>query len=94
MTNNNSQIIVLDAAGFIRKNDKIREHIRSIEQIAPNHITLHQETTIEKDFLDNEDLMLISSKSWKNLINTKSLWLSDVPSTLIISNPVIQKPQV
>lgn len=89
MTNNNSQIIVLDADGFIRKNDEIREHIRSIEQIAPNHITLHQETTIAKDFLDNQDLMLISSKSWKNLINTKSLWLSDVPSTLIISNPVI-----
>ena len=45
------------------------------------------EKMIEKDFLQSQDLMLISSKSWRNLIDSKSLWLSDIPSTLIISNP-------
>ncbi len=87
INNNDSQVIILDAAGQIRKNTEIRELIRTIEQIAPNHITLYNEKTIEKDFLESQDLMLISSKSWKNLIDTKSLWLSDIPSTLIISNP-------
>lgn len=87
INNNDSQIIILDAAGQIRKNTEIRELIRNIEHIAPNHITLYNEKTIEKDFLQSQDLMLISSKSWKNLIDTKSLWLSDIPSTLIISNP-------
>lgn len=87
INNNDSQVIILDAAGQIRKNTEIRELIRNIEHIAPNHITLYNEKTIEKDFLQSQDLMLISSKSWKNLIDTKSLWLSDIPSTLIISNP-------
>ncbi|SDF17752.1 cation:proton antiporter [Epilithonimonas hungarica] len=87
INNNDSQVIILDAAGQIRKNTEIRELIRNIEHIAPNHITLYNEKTIEKDFLASQDLMLISSKSWKSLIDTKSLWLSDIPSTLIVSNP-------
>lgn len=87
INNNDSQVIILDAAGQIRKNTEIRELIRNIEHIAPNHIMLYNEKTIEKDFLQSQDLMLISSKSWRNLIDSKSLWLSDIPSTLIISNP-------
>ncbi|RZJ36870.1 MAG: cation/H(+) antiporter, partial [Chryseobacterium sp.] len=87
INNNDSQVIILDAAGQIRKNTEIRELIRNIEHIAPNHITLYNEKTIEKEFLKSQDLMLISSKSWRNLIDSKSLWLSDIPSTLIISNP-------
>lgn len=87
INNNNSQIIILDVAGQIRSNIEVKELIRSIEQVAPNHITLYNEKKIEKDFLTSQDLMLISSKSWKSLIDTKSLWLSDIPSTLIISNP-------
>ncbi|KMQ60084.1 transporter [Chryseobacterium angstadtii] len=87
INNNNSQIIILDAAGQIRNNIEVRELIRSIEQVAPNHITLYNDKKIEKEFLNAQDLMLVSSKSWKNLIDSKSLWLSDIPSTLIISNP-------
>lgn len=87
INNNNSQIIILDVAGQIRNNIEVKELIRSIEQVAPNHITLYNEKKIEKEFLNSQDLMLISSKSWKNLIDSKSLWLSDIPSTLIISNP-------
>lgn len=87
INNNNSQIIILDVAGQIRNNIEVKELIRSIEQVAPNHITLYSEKKIEKEFLKSQDLMLISSKSWKSLIDTKSLWLSDIPSTLIVSNP-------
>lgn len=87
INNNNSQIIILDAAGQIRNNIEVKELIRSIEQVAPNHITLYNEKKIEKEFLNSQDLMLVSSKSWKNLIDSKSIWLSDIPSTLIISNP-------
>ncbi|EJL73027.1 Kef-type K+ transport system, membrane component [Chryseobacterium populi] len=87
INNNNSQIIILDVAGQIRNNIEVKELIRSIEHVAPNHITLYNEKKIEKEFLNSQDLMLISSKSWRGLIDTKSLWLSDVPSTLIISNP-------
>ncbi|ACU07569.1 Na+/H+-exchanging protein (Na+/H+ antiporter) [Flavobacteriaceae bacterium 3519-10] len=88
INNNDAQIVILDAGGQIRKNVEIRELIRSIEQMAPNHITLRADRSIEKAFLDSQDLMMISRRSWQTLVDSKSLWLSDVPSTLIVSHPV------
>lgn len=87
INNSNSQVIILDVSGQIRSTIEAKELIRSIEQVAPNHITLYHEKKIEKEFLNSQDLMLITSKSWKELIDSKSPWLSDIPSTLIISNP-------
>ena len=82
--NNGSQITVLDAVGHIRNNRKIQEGIRSIEQIAPNHIMMMQERTIEKEFLEQQDLMIISLESWKKLLDSHSIWLNNTPSVLII----------
>ena len=31
-----------------------------------------------------QDLMLIGIDSWKKVLDSKSLWLSDIPSTLIL----------
>ncbi len=84
--NTGAQVVVLDAAGQIKNNAETKEKIRAIERTAPNHITLQNQRTIEKDFLKQQDLMLISLESWKKLVETKSLWLSGIPSTLIISD--------
>jgi Kef-type K+ transport system membrane component KefB len=84
--NSGSQIIILDAAGKIKNNSEIRELVRAIEQFAPNHINLLNERIIEKAFLMQNDLMIVSDNSWKKLIESKSDWLSDVPSTLILSD--------
>lgn len=83
--NSDSQITILDAVGQIKNNFEIKELIRSIEQYAPNHINLMSERIIEKDFLKQSDLMITSVNSWKKLIESKSVWLSDIPSTLILS---------
>lgn len=82
--NNGSQITVLDSMGEIKNNQNIQETIRAIEQIAPNHIMLTQEKTIKKEFLDQQDLMIISLDSWKKLIDSHSTWLNNTPSILII----------
>jgi hypothetical protein len=82
--NNGSQITVLDAAGQIKNNSAIQEGIRSIEQIAPNHIMMMSERTIKKEFLEQQDLMIVSLDSWKKLIDTQSTWLNNTPSVLII----------
>ncbi len=83
--NSGSQIVILDASGKLKTDAETREHIRRIERIAPNHITIRQEKVINKDFLQQQDLMIISLESWKRLVETKSLWISDTPSTLIIA---------
>jgi arginine deiminase len=82
--NNGSQITVLDVLGEIKDNREIQESVRSIEQIAPNHIMMMQERIIKKEFLEQQDLMIISLESWKKLIDSHSPWLNNTPSVLII----------
>lgn len=84
ISNAGSQITVLDIADTVKNNPEIREAIRAIEQTAPNHITLDTPKSIGKGFLQQQDLMLVSLDSWKNLVETQSIWLADTPSTLII----------
>ena len=79
-----SQVIFYDATGQIKNNRQFRESIRLIEQVAPNHISLMSEQVIENDFLNQQDLMLVSFESWKQLVESKSTWLQGIPSTLII----------
>lgn len=50
INNNDSQVIILDT-GQIRKNTEIRELIRNIEHIAPNHITFIMRKPSKKNFL-------------------------------------------
>lgn len=83
--NSGSQITITDIAGHIKANSEMKELIRAIEQFAPNHINLVTERMLENDFLQKVDLMLVSAESWKKLIETKSVWLTDMPSTLVLS---------
>jgi Kef-type K+ transport system membrane component KefB len=82
--NNGAQVTIFDAVGQIRGNREIQELVRSIEQIAPNHIMMMHERTIKKEFLEEQDLMIISLESWKKLIDSHSTWLNNTPSVLII----------
>lgn len=84
ISNTGSQVTVLDADGSIKKNPQIKETIRRIEHTAPNHITLLNERKLHKDFLHQQDLMIISVESWKKLVESRSTWLNNTPSLLII----------
>ena len=64
----------------------MKEKIRAIEQQAPNHIFLQSDRIIDKDFLEAFDLLIISVGSWKKLVEIKSVWLSDIPSTLLLAD--------
>lgn len=86
INNTGAQVVVWDAEGQIKNNSVIKEKIRAIEQNAPNHITLQNGNDIEKGFLQQQDLMIISLDGWKRLVESKSLWIADIPSTLIISD--------
>ncbi len=82
--NNASQITILDAQDQIKKDANLQESIRSIEQIAPNHIMMMQERMIKKEFLEKQDLMIISLENWKKLIDSQHVWLNYSPSILIV----------
>ncbi|MBD3581937.1 cation:proton antiporter [Flavobacterium selenitireducens] len=82
--NNASQVTVMDATGDSKNTTEMREKVRHIEQIAPNHIAMRSDKVINKEFLQDQDLMLVSLESWKKLVDSHSVWLTDTPSVLII----------
>jgi Kef-type K+ transport system membrane component KefB len=84
IVNNDSQMAVLDANGHIGSNFVIQSAINSLEQKFPENITLIEDRIIKKEFLTQQDLMIISFESWKSLVNSRSIWLSRVPSVLIL----------
>ncbi len=84
ISNSGAQVTFLDANGEM-KNSEIKESIREIEQVAPNHIFMQNQTVIGKDILEQQDLMIISLESWKKLIEKHTIWLTITPSVLIIS---------
>ncbi len=84
--NSDSQITFIDVHGKIKNTMEIKEQIKAIEQIAPNHVTILNKTSIDLELLKQQDLLLISTVGWKSLIDEKSLWLTNAPSTLIIES--------
>ncbi len=84
ISNAGAQVTVLDADGSVKNNAGIKESIRIIEHTVPNHIKLLNERKLEKQFLQEQDLMIISVESWKKLVESRSTWLNNTPSLLII----------
>lgn len=84
ITNNDSQIVILDVNRNVETNFLIQSTIHSLQVKHPKNIVLSQDRVIKKEFLIKQDLMLISLESWKALLDSRSIWLSNVPSVLII----------
>ena len=56
----------------------------AIEQEAPNHITINGDKDIDEKFISQFQLMLISTDGWKKLVDSRSSWLNQTPSILIL----------
>ncbi|WP_395049467.1 cation:proton antiporter [Flavobacterium sp.] len=84
--NNDSQIMILDVNGNVNTNFVLKSAVNSLEERYPENITMMNEKIIKKDFLANLDLMIISVESWKVLLDSHSIWLSRVPSVLILKH--------
>jgi Kef-type K+ transport system membrane component KefB len=82
--NNNSKVMVLDVNNQVITNFVVKSAIESLQKKYPENIALMQERIVKKEFLSNQDLMIISLESWKTLVDSRSIWLSRVPSVLIL----------
>ncbi len=82
--NSGAQVTVADPAGIIRKHIEIKETIRAIEQEAPNHIAVNSEKEIDEQFIKQFQLMVISTEGWKKLVDSRTPWLNQTPSILIL----------
>lgn len=77
--------IIFDPEEILLKNNKVKDKFKSINKQYPNHIQLYHTLNIDKYFLNEHDLIIISLRSWKKLLEMKSNWISNIPSSLIIS---------
>lgn len=84
ISNSNSTVIILDSGGVVNHNADMKNTIASIEKEAPGRLLVHHDRRIEKEFLQKQDLMLISLDSWNKAVETQSVWLSNVPSVLVL----------
>ncbi len=84
--NNNSIITVLDTKNLIKNNFVIESAIDSLEKNYPDNILLMNENIVKKEFLSKQDLMIISLESWKKLVDSQSVWLTNIPSVLIFKS--------
>lgn len=82
--NNNTSITFLDMKGHIESNFVIASAIGSLKDKFPKNVILNNESILYNEFLEKQDLMIVSLDSWKDLLDTSSDWLSGVPSVLII----------
>jgi Kef-type K+ transport system membrane component KefB len=77
-------ITILDAANIAKHNMEFKEAIRALENAAPNQVTIYEDNVMDKAFLAKHQLLLVSLESWKKALITRSVWLSDTPSVMII----------
>ena len=82
--NNDSQIVIMDIKGHLKTNTFIKEEIRLIEQSKPNHIAVLSDTEIDLNFIQQQDLILTTVKSWRNMMDKNYNWLKNSTSLLLI----------
>ncbi len=82
--NAGARITLIDMTGNIKNDANIIASLKAIENSLPGNISILSGLRIEKKFLQQYDLMLISVDGWKKLLTAQSLWLNYTPSNLII----------
>ncbi len=84
MINNNAHITFLDPNNAIKDNPSLAKSIAAIEHELPINLTMMSERTMRKEFLVKQDMMVVSLESWKKLVDSQSVWLSNIASVLIL----------
>jgi Kef-type K+ transport system membrane component KefB len=78
------QVSIMDPSHTVSQEAGVGDALATIQEAFPEQVTLYYENALEKDFLQEKDLMVISLASWKKAVESHSVWLSHSPSVLII----------
>lgn len=82
--NNNSKITLVDINDQLKSNFVLEKAVEGLTEHYPSNVEVLKDKQLNAGFFINQDLMMISLESWKTLVESQSIWLSNVPSTLII----------
>lgn len=88
---NNEDQFLLDYVKLLKKNSQAKisifdtyDIVNEDNKITHENVKVIHSSKLEKDFLKEQDLLIMSIDSWKKLIDTRSVWLNNTPSLLII----------
>lgn len=81
---NGLQMTIMDPSQTVSQHAETGEALHALQEKSPENVTLLYENVLEKDFLQSQDLMVISLESWIKAVESHSVWLSNSPSVLII----------
>lgn len=82
IVNNDSAVTFVDPNAVIANTPELSESIDAIPK--PTNVTLQEDRIMKREFLARQDIMIVSLESWKKLVDTQSIWLSNIASVLII----------
>jgi Kef-type K+ transport system membrane component KefB len=88
---NNEDQFLLDYVKLLKKNSQAKisifdtyDIVNEKNKFTHENVKVIHSSKLEKDFLKEQDLLIMSIDSWKKLIDTRSVWLNNTPSLLII----------
>lgn len=82
----NTQVLIsiVDNDEIIQRETTFKEGVRALQFAAPNQIEVIHEQDFDEEFLASFELLLVSLDSWIKLLESRTPWLSDTPSVLIV----------
>jgi hypothetical protein len=82
--NNNSKITLIDINNQLKSTFVLEKSIEALLKNYPSNVKIITDKDLNAGFFINQDLMMIGLESWKTLVDSQSIWLSNIPSTLIV----------
>jgi hypothetical protein len=82
--NVNTYITIYDKNGILRKNSTAQEALEELNDNSPKHIAILRDKKLDLDWLDSQDLMLISLDGWKSALSNDAHWIDLGMPTLVI----------
>lgn len=82
--NNNSHITLLDNNSHVKNNFIVENALLALEHNYKDNVEVFQPEQLNKPFLEQQDLVILSLETWKKMVDDEVSWLTDIPSVLII----------
>jgi Kef-type K+ transport system membrane component KefB/nucleotide-binding universal stress UspA family protein len=79
-----ARVTVLDVTSLTTRDPVLNSEAQRLMRTAPGRLTILEHRHIDKEFLARFRFLLVSYASWERLAESRSVWLSHVPSTLIV----------
>ncbi|QRR00397.1 cation:proton antiporter [Dyadobacter sandarakinus] len=79
-----AEVTIMDPSESLSQNPDVTGHLAAVQETAPERVILHYGNALDRDFLQQFDLLVMSLASWKKAVEAHSVWLSQSPSVLVI----------